>query len=158
MPTVVHIRKAISTDASCIARLSGELGYPASEQEIRGRLIELSLLPTHIALVAESDGVGVGWATGEIRISLETGRRAEITGLVVDPGARRGGIGRKLVAGLESWAQEHECGVITVRSNVVRPESHPFYEQLGYLRAKTQHSYKRVIQPRNSALQRSEET
>jgi GNAT superfamily N-acetyltransferase len=145
MPNVVHIRKATKSDAPCIARLSGEHGYPASEQEIVGRLIELALLPTHLVLVAEIHGQGIGWASGEIRVSLETGRRAEVTGLVVDSAARRGGIGRKLVAGLELWAKEHECGVIMVRSNVTRPESHPFYEKLGYLRAKTQHVYKRVL-------------
>jgi hypothetical protein len=31
--------------------------------------------------------------------------------------------------------------VVTVRSNVVRVESHPFYERLGHVRGKTQHVY-----------------
>jgi len=146
MPTTLHIRKAATNDASCIARLSGELGYAASEEEVRGRLIELSLLPTtHVVFVAESEGRALGWASGEVRVLLETGRRAEITGLVVDASARCCGIGSGLVAELESWAQERDCGVIMARSNIMRAESHPFYEQLGYLRAKTQHAYMRVL-------------
>jgi hypothetical protein len=32
-----------------------------------------------------------------------------------------------------------------VRSNVVRAESHQFYERLGYARVKTQHAYRKRI-------------
>jgi GNAT superfamily N-acetyltransferase len=145
MPNVVHIRKAITNDASCIARLCGELGYPASDEEIRGRIIELSMLPTHVVLVAEVERLVLGWASGEVRVLIESGRRAEITGLVVSSSVRRRGIGRRFVTELETWAKEHDCGVIMVRSNIARSESHPFYEQLGYLRAKTQHAYTRVL-------------
>jgi hypothetical protein len=34
---------------------------------------------------------------------------------------------------------------MTVRSNVVRAESHPFYERLGYVRSKTQHAYRKHL-------------
>jgi len=30
---------------------------------------------------------------------------------------------------------------VAVRSNIVRTESHPFYERVGYQRVKTQHAY-----------------
>ena len=36
---------------------------------------------------------------------------------------------------------------VSVRSNVVREESHPFYERLGYTRAKTQHVYRKALPP-----------
>ena len=36
-------------------------------------------------------------------------------------------------------------GVIAVRSNVARTESHPFYERLGYVRTKTQHAYRKHL-------------
>jgi hypothetical protein len=39
-------------------------------------------------------------------------------------------------------------GQMAVRSNVDRADSHPFYERLGYVRAKTQHAYrKRLSKP-----------
>ena len=34
---------------------------------------------------------------------------------------------------------------LTVRSNVVRELSHPFYESLGYSRRKTQHVYHKAL-------------
>ena len=41
--------------------------------------------------------------------------------------------------------------MLLVRSNVTRPESHPFYERLGYERIKTQHSYRKTLAPRGQA-------
>ena len=38
-------------------------------------------------------------------------------------------------------------GEVSVRSNVIRAESHPFYERLGYVRFKTQHAYRKRILP-----------
>ena len=69
----------------------------------------------------------------------------EIIGLVVDAATRRVGIGRTLVTLIERWALERGYSILLVRSNVVRQESHPFYDQLGYERVKTQHSYKKVL-------------
>jgi hypothetical protein len=44
-------------------------------------------------------------------------------------------------AGLLGWMHvEHR-----VRSNVARELSHPFYESLGYERAKTQHVYRKTL-------------
>ena len=76
---------------------------------------------------------------------LEIGRLAEILGLVVDASVRRQGVGQQLVAAAEAWANAHGLPGMTVRSNVVRAESHPFYEALGYVRIKTQHTYRKVL-------------
>jgi GNAT superfamily N-acetyltransferase len=62
-------------------------------------------------------------------------------GLVVSTATKRGGIGRALVTDAERWALGQGFDSITVRSNVARTESHPFYERLGYVRRKTQHAY-----------------
>ena len=37
------------------------------------------------------------------------------------------------------------AALMTVRSNVVRHESHPFYERVGYERTKTQHAYRKRL-------------
>ena len=42
---------------------------------------------------------------------------------------------------IRRWASERGLREIAVRSNVVRAESHPFYEGRGYARVKTQHVY-----------------
>jgi GNAT superfamily N-acetyltransferase len=141
----VHIRQASILDAAEIARLSGQLGYPASEADVHSRLSRLLAAPTNVVLVADTGAGLVGWGSAELRVSLETGARVEITGLVVDTASRRLGVGRLLVKHLESWAVDQDCPVLLVRSNVTRQESHPFYEGLGYERTKTQHSYRRVL-------------
>ena len=141
----MHIRQASILDAAQIAILSAQLGYAASDAEVRCRLSVLLALPTSVVLVADAGAELSGWGSAEFRVSLETGPRVEITGLVVDASTRRLGIGRLLVSHLERWAADKNCPILLVRSNVVRQESHPFYEGLGYERTKTQHSYRKVL-------------
>lgn len=88
-----------------------------------------------------------GWIAAERRLLLEYGERAEIVGLVVGEETRRNGVGRALVSEVERWAAAQGLAVVTVRSNVVRVESHPFYESLGYARGKTQHVYAKRVTP-----------
>jgi GNAT superfamily N-acetyltransferase len=137
----VSPRAAQLADAPEMARLAGELGYPLRADEMAGLLGKLLAGSNHYVAVVGDAGRLLGWTHVEHRVSLEGGDRAEIMGLVVDPAARRGGIGRMLVAAAESWAAARGIAAITVRSNVARDLSHPFYETLGYLRRKTQHVY-----------------
>ena len=53
--------------------------------------------------------------------------------------------GGALVAEVERWAAGRGLAEVSVRSNVVREESHPFYARLGYVRAKTQHVYRKAL-------------
>jgi len=63
----------------------------------------------------------------------------------VDPAHRGQGVGRRLVAEVEAWAAGRGLGIIGVRSNVARAESHPFYQRLGYVRTKTSHVYRKQL-------------
>ncbi len=76
---------------------------------------------------------------------LHQDEHVEITGLVVDAAARRCGVGQALVAAAEEWAVRHGLPTIVVRSNVARPESHPFHEGIGYRRKATSHVYRKEI-------------
>jgi GNAT superfamily N-acetyltransferase len=87
----------------------------------------------------------IGWVAAERRLLLESGERAEIVGLIVTADARRSGTGLALVKAAEEWAAEQGMQTISVRSNVARLESHPFYERLGYVRTKTQHAYAKQL-------------
>lgn len=137
----MRIRPAIASDASEIARLATELGYPSSAEDVSVRLAELLVSESHFIAVAEGTPSLVGWMAVERRMLLESGERAELVGLIVDRAVRRSGIGRALVAAAEQWAIACGLQAIGVRSNIVRTESHPFYENLGYARTKTQHAY-----------------
>jgi GNAT superfamily N-acetyltransferase len=90
-------------------------------------------------------GAVVGWIHGAEHELIETGRHCEILGLVVDAEHRQVGAGRLLVAAVEAWAADRGLDDVAVRSNVVRTESHPFYERLGYRRVKTQHAYRKRL-------------
>src|SRR4051812_24885590 len=140
-----RVRRATLDDGSEIARLSGELGYPCTASQMSARLaLLLPQLTQFIAVATEPPGLS-GWIAAERRLLLEYGARVEIVGLVVDARVRRGGVGKALVAAAEEWARAQGVDAITVRSNASRAESHPFYERLGYVRRKTQHSYTKAL-------------
>ena len=142
----VAIRRATIDDASEIARLATELGYPTSLSEMSARLTRLIGDPAHCIVVASGDGDALkGWAHVEDRFSLEGGARIELMGLVIDASVRRQGIGSSLLRATESWAADRGRTRITVRSNVLRTLSHPFYESCGYTREKTQHVYSKAL-------------
>lgn len=141
-----RIRPAHIDDSAEIARLSGELGYPGATEEIRINLQKFLDSSKYFVGVACGDGNQLsGWIVVERRISLESGEKGEITGLVVTASARRTGIGKALVSSAEHWTALQGLPSIRVRSNTTRPESHPFYERLGYTRMKTQHTYEKPL-------------
>lgn len=133
------IRIATMDDVAAIARLAGELGYPATRDEMAPRLATLLATPEeHAVLVAELEGEVVGWIDVAIGIALESGRYATINGLIVDERHRGAHIGEKLVHAGEAWARERGMAKIRVRSNVIRERTHRFYECLGFVLTKTQ--------------------
>lgn len=135
------IRKAVESDATEIARLSAQLGYPAKVEAFAQRLAFLLHSSMHSVLVADDDGHLQGFVGVEHRVMIEMGERVEIIGLVVDTQARRTGVGRALMDAAEQWARDVGVKEIFLSSNVVRPEAHAFYPSLGYTVVKTQHSY-----------------
>jgi GNAT superfamily N-acetyltransferase len=144
----VVIRGARPEDATRLAQLSAVLGYPVQPEILRDRLDRLLESSRDVVFLAELPKAGtVGWIHGAEQALLESDRRCEILGLVVDPEHRGKKIGRRLVEAVERWAEQRGLKQMAVRSNVTRPESHPFYERLGYVRAKTQHAYRKPLSP-----------
>jgi len=153
------IRGARCEDAAEIARLAGVLGYPNEADAMHARLQRLEGHADHWVAVAVASreeplrapiaprapiALG-GWVHVARCTTLQTGDYAEILGLVVDRGARRGGVGRQLVAAAERWGRERALSRMMVRSNAARSESHAFYAALGYARPKTQHVYLKTL-------------
>lgn len=133
-------------DAARLAALSGELGYPADISTMAARLETILGRGGEVVYVAELPGPGViGWIHGIEETFLESGRRCEIAGLVVGMAHRARGIGRLLVGAVEAWAATRGIDQMSVRSNIARVESHPFYERVGYRRIKTQHAYRKGL-------------
>jgi GNAT superfamily N-acetyltransferase len=145
-PARLTIRPALAEDATRLAALSADLGYPASPGVIDGRLARLLARADHCLRIAVSaSGETIGWIHACEHCVLEADPWCEIVGLVVDPAHRGQGTGRALVNAIETWAGARGLRVVKVRSNVARAESHPFYQQLGYVRIKTQHVYRKPL-------------
>jgi GNAT superfamily N-acetyltransferase len=146
MAATLSIRTAVQADAARLAELSAVLGYPIDREVLAATLGRLLAGGRDVVLVAEiAPATIVGWLHGAEQDLLEIGRRCEICGLVVDGRHRGLGAGRRLVEAVESWAAGRGLKEVSVRSNVVRVESHPFYEHLGFLREKTQHAYRKAV-------------
>ena len=143
--TVIVVRRAASADVARLAELSEILGYPVASSSLAPRLERLLARVEDAVLVAEAESGVVGWVHGAEQELLESGRRCEILGLVVDPAFRSQGVGRVLVRAVEQWAANRGLDQMTVRSNVVRAESHLFYQRLGYIRTKTQDAYRKDL-------------
>jgi GNAT superfamily N-acetyltransferase len=140
------IRLAQEGDVAEIARLCEVLGYPVFPEDMAARVSSLLNSERHwIAVAGGHETALLGWVAAEHRLLLESGERVEIVGLVVDPAARRKGIGNALVSGAEHWASSRGVSTVFVRSNIARTESHDFYDRIGYERTKTQHAYTKIL-------------
>jgi GNAT superfamily N-acetyltransferase len=142
----LSIRHATLDDAEQIGALAGVLGYVVDASEMRARLSQLLGRADDVVLVGDAgSGELAGWLHGAMHTLLISPVTCELEALVVSGSHRRRGVGRQLVASLESWALARGAATLTVRSNIVRTESHAFYPGLGYARIKTQHVYRKAL-------------
>lgn len=132
------IRRAAAEDAEEMARLSGQLGYPADVEQMEMRLRAVADRSDNVVYVVESDGGLAGWVHATVRLSIESESYAEIAGLVVDAARRRAGIGGQLVQACEQWASEAGFSKIRVRTNETRTDAVSFYARHGFAWNKTQ--------------------
>lgn len=141
----LRIRNARTSDVPRIAELSGELGYPTAEKEMRERFARIRPPGAHAVFVAEFEKNVVGWIHVSITPLLEVPRRAEVNGLIVADGQRSLGAGAKLLEAAEAWARKKKCTGMSVRSNVIRDRAHAFYERHGYTCIKTQKAFRKPL-------------
>jgi GNAT superfamily N-acetyltransferase len=141
------IRPATAADVGRLTELAGHLGYAVTEEDIRERIVLLRG-DDHAVSVAATPAEGVvGWVEVRLEQAILTRRRCRVTGLVVSPAARRGGVGRALLAWAESWARARGCQEAYLTTNVQRADAHAFYDALGWERRKTSHVYVRSVGP-----------
>jgi GNAT superfamily N-acetyltransferase len=129
----LHIRPVVVADAAVLAPLMGELGYPATADDVERRLVRNDERPDCDAWVAVHDGATVGFAAGLMLWSyVSNGASAQLTSLVVASGARGMGVGRRLVAHFEDWARDRGATRVIVTSALHRDDAHAFYPAIGY--------------------------
>jgi GNAT superfamily N-acetyltransferase len=131
------IRRLTAEDAEAVAELSGQLGYPASADELRKRLEDLSLTEERVAFAAEREGKLAGWIDASIERHLQSDACVVIGGLVVRDELRGLGIGKRLCEEIEAWTRSRSIPCLRVRSQIAREAAHRFYLREGYRVVKT---------------------
>ena len=144
--TGIAIRPARPADAAGLRQLFAELGYPATPEHIEDRLAAVLAKPDHRLLVAaNAGGFLVGAVHAVIIPILESDLTMQIFALVVDPGARRHGVGRRLTADAEAWGRAQGARVACLRCNIKRLEAHRFWAAAGYASTKTQYAFRKRL-------------
>jgi GNAT superfamily N-acetyltransferase len=142
---VSTIRRATPEDVPALVELNRQLGYPTTEPELRHRLEPILASGEDTVLVAVAGGEPIGWVHVAVERGLAASDVAGLRGLVVNERHRSGGVGRELLRAAETWAREHRCSVITVRSRVARERAHRFYEREGFVHTKTSHVFEKLL-------------
>jgi GNAT superfamily N-acetyltransferase len=138
----ITVRPMRAADAAEVARLTTQLGYPATAEESERRMTRLLDDPEQALLVAQdAAGAVVGWVHVRILRLLDLEATAQVAGIVVDERWRGAGVGQALIAKAERWAVAQGCEEALLYSNAVREDAHRFYERLGYQRAKTSYRF-----------------
>jgi GNAT superfamily N-acetyltransferase len=128
----VTIRAATAADAGRLAALLTDEGYPAGETDLAARIERFSTSDAHV-LAAEASGEVIGFIAFVLVPRFETDERfARIVALVVDPGVRERGIGKRLMAEAERVARDEAAAFLEVTSGHHRPEARKLFEAMGY--------------------------
>ncbi len=142
----MEIRPATIDDAGALAELSGQLGYPTSEQDSGSRLIAILGSGDHSVLVAcDSGGMVMGWIHIYRVLRVESDPFAELGGFVVSETHRRVGIGRRLLDAAEGWGRQQGMKKLRVRSRIERDDARAFYETLGFSTTKQQQVFDKSL-------------
>ena len=132
-------------DSESINGLSKHMGYASVANDVaREWLQEILDRKNEKILVSESNGEINGWIHAFKTNRVASPPFIEIAGLVVAPDNRRNGVGTELVQNIEHWAKNLNLKV-RVRSNLIREETHKFYEALGFVNSKTQHIFEKSV-------------
>ncbi len=130
-------------DLGTVAVLAAQLGYPGDVETFRRRFQAIQQEDGHKLYVAKSDtGQVVGWIhVNRESAALVADPRAEVAALVVDEKQRGLGIGKLLVRQAEAWATSQNLPLMRIRSNILRSDTHRFYEREGYAIKKSWHLF-----------------
>jgi len=129
----VTVREAREDDATAVAELLGELGYPTSAAQAAERIEKIAADPSTSLLVAEADSELAGFGALHVQNLVERDEPGcEVAGLVVGERFRRSGIGDRLMQALEDEARRRGGTVMVLNTAHRRADAHAFYEALGY--------------------------
>lgn len=131
----IIIRPPRETDLYSLSRLMGQLGYPATPEQVRERLAHIDDNPGYATRVAEVDGEVAGMIALQRGWSLTDDQPCvRVLALVVNASMRGRGVGASLMEAAEAWARERGACAVHLATALHRDEAHGFYERLGFER------------------------
>ena len=136
-PDKFIVRRLAAEDAAAVMELCGQLGYPGTIEELRGRLETMARSEGRVGFAATLEAELVGWIDAAVERHLQAEDTVVIGGLVVRETARGVGVGKRLCEEVERWAREQGLGRVRVRSQIKREDAHRFYVRDGYRQVKT---------------------
>src|SRR5688572_8783701 len=105
----IVVREGQVDDTEDVTHLLASLGYDIDANEVSVRLTALITHPDHAVWVAERHGKVAGVTAACTTMTLEKGKVARLTALVVAESARGHGVGSALVDEVERWAAERHA-------------------------------------------------
>ena len=131
--SIPRVREARYGDGDEVARLLAELGYPCAPDDAEQRIGALAKDAGQSLWLADAEGRCLGLMALDKRYYLPLGGlTCRITALVVDPVARRSGIGRALLRHAESLSRDAGALRIELTTAGHREDAHRFYRACGY--------------------------
>lgn len=127
----VTVRPAAAADAPALFLLVKQFPTPTPCPEDTFAVLLDSKLndPQSCVVVAEGDGVLIGYVSGSVRTAFyAAGTTAWVDEILVVPDWRRHGVGGRLMNAFETWSADN--GSVSVA--LATRGAAKFYEQLGY--------------------------
>jgi GNAT superfamily N-acetyltransferase len=129
----VSIRRAEMADATALADLMTQLGYPTRASEMEMRMETIFADKNYATFVAVSAGKVSGMIGTFTCYSFEHNNPGgRILALVVSENARGRGVGHALIAAAEADFAQRSVRRVAVNTRFERTEAHEFYEGVGY--------------------------
>ena len=140
-----RIRPLSEADTDGLVALLGELGYPTTGDEMRGRLAQLG--SHHHTLVAEAPEGAITGFIGLMRVATyeHSTPIGYILALSVSSACQGQGIGKALLAAVEDWFRAQGIHDIRVSSGLQREGAHCFYQKAGF--TITGHRFRKLLSP-----------
>ena len=143
---MITYREIKAEDIPKVVGLIKQLGYNVTPDELKMRLEEITSHNKGTVFIAENDKQKI---IGSVQALIDTrfagGMFGEIVSLVVDESERGRGIGKKLIDESADWLKKKGLKRLRVRCNVIRDETHKFYNHLGFVEKKSQKIFEKTL-------------
>ena len=144
---MISIRSITNNDFEKVSKLLLQLGYKATPYDLKIRIERINSHEKGNVFVAETDSNEIiGCVQALIDTRFAGGSFGEIVSLVVDESYRGKGIGKKLIDTAADWLKQKGEKTLRIRCNVIRDETHKFYEHLGFIEKKKQKIFEKSIE------------